>query len=130
MAIHATVDRFLGKTPWALAFATLLGATGCQVQVGGQTLPSPHYLTDDVQYFGPGPEFKLAREAAAQKAFANERAATAAGAAGANPIAAPPPPNAPPPPPPGPGAGAGTLPRGNLSNPWMFSNDGIYATGS
>lgn len=39
--------------------------TGCQVSVGGQTLPSPYYLDDDVQYFAPGPEFKLAREAAA-----------------------------------------------------------------
>ncbi|TWT57692.1 hypothetical protein KOR42_10560 [Thalassoglobus neptunius] len=25
----------------------------------GQTLPSPHYLEDDVQYFPPGPEIKL-----------------------------------------------------------------------
>lgn len=43
--------------------------TGCQVDVGGQTLPSPYYLTDDVQYFPPGPEFKLSREAAAMKAY-------------------------------------------------------------
>jgi hypothetical protein len=42
-------------------------ATGCQVDMGGQTLPSPYYLTDDVQYFPPGPEFKLTREAAAMK---------------------------------------------------------------
>ncbi|NIL97986.1 MAG: hypothetical protein GTO53_09555 [Planctomycetales bacterium] len=42
-----------------------LAATGCQVNVGGQTLPSPYYLSDDVQYFAPGPEFPLAREAAA-----------------------------------------------------------------
>ncbi len=41
--------------------------TGCQVEMGGQTLPSPYYLTDDVQYYAPGPEFKLAREAAAMK---------------------------------------------------------------
>ena len=40
--------------------------TGCQVNVGGQTLPSPFYLDDDVQYFAPGPEFPLSREAAAQ----------------------------------------------------------------
>ena len=38
---------------------------GCQVEMAGQTLPSPYYLTDDVQYYAPGPEFKLAREAAA-----------------------------------------------------------------
>ena len=42
-------------------------ATGCQVDMGGQTLPSPYYLTDDVQYFPPGPEFPLTREAAAMK---------------------------------------------------------------
>jgi hypothetical protein len=42
--------------------------TGCQVDVGGQTLPSPYYMEDDVQYFPPGPEFKLSREAAALQA--------------------------------------------------------------
>jgi len=46
-----------------------LGVTGCQVDVGGQTLPSPYYLTDDVQYFPTGPEFKLSKEAAAMKAY-------------------------------------------------------------
>ena len=46
-----------------------LGVTGCQSSIGGQTLPSPYYLGDDVQYFAPGPEFKLSREAAAQKEF-------------------------------------------------------------
>lgn len=39
-------------------------STGCQIDVSGQTLPSPYHLTDDVQYYAPGPEFKLAREAA------------------------------------------------------------------
>jgi hypothetical protein len=46
----------------------LVGATGCQVSLNGQTLPSPYYLQDDVQYFPSGPEFKLPREAAALKA--------------------------------------------------------------
>jgi len=41
--------------------------SGCQVEMAGQTLPSPYYLTDDVQYYTPGPGFVLAREAAAQK---------------------------------------------------------------
>jgi hypothetical protein len=54
---------------WGLAAAILWPAvvllTGCQVEMAGQTLPSPWYLTDDVQYYAPGPEFKLAREAAA-----------------------------------------------------------------
>lgn len=40
-------------------------STGCQVDIAGQTLPSPYHLTDDVQYYAPGPEFKLANEAAA-----------------------------------------------------------------
>lgn len=44
------------------------GAAGCQVAVNGQTLPSPYYLEDDVQYFPGSGEFKLAREAAALRA--------------------------------------------------------------
>lgn len=50
-----------------LALATVAGS-GCQVSVSGQTLPSPYYLEDDVQYFPAGPEFKLPREAAALRA--------------------------------------------------------------
>lgn len=46
----------------------LMGATGCQVSLNGQTLPSPYYLQDDVQYFPAGPEFKLPQEAAALRA--------------------------------------------------------------
>jgi hypothetical protein len=57
-----------------LGLAGALGATGCQVEVGGQTLPSPYYLQDDVQYYPPGPEFKLAREAAAMRERAQEEA--------------------------------------------------------
>ncbi len=48
---------------------TLVTSVGCQVDIGGQTLPSAHYQSDDIQYFPPGPEFKLSREAAAQKAY-------------------------------------------------------------
>ena len=44
-----------------------LASTGCQSDYAGQTLPSPYYLTDDVQYYAPGPGFKLAREAAAMQ---------------------------------------------------------------
>jgi len=58
----------------SLGLMGFLALTGCQVDVGGQTLPSPFYLTDDVQYFAPGPEFKLAREAAAMEAQAQEAA--------------------------------------------------------
>ena len=42
-----------------------LASTGCQITEGGQTLPSAYYVDDDVQYFPPGPEFKLTKEAAA-----------------------------------------------------------------
>lgn len=45
-----------------------VSATGCQSTINGQTLPSPYYLHDDVQYFPAGPEFKLSREAAALRA--------------------------------------------------------------
>jgi len=55
-----------------LGVLSAVGLTGCQVDIGGQTMPSPYYISDDVQYFPPGPEFKLAREAAALKEFAHE----------------------------------------------------------
>ncbi len=51
----------------SLVVPAALLLTGCQIDVAGQTLPSPYYLTDDVQYYAPGPGFKLAREAAAMK---------------------------------------------------------------
>jgi hypothetical protein len=65
---------------WMKAFVFGIGlasvsVTGCQVQLGGQTLPSPYYLSDDVQYFAPGPEFNLSREAAAMKAYKADDAA-------------------------------------------------------
>jgi hypothetical protein len=43
--------------------------------MNGQTLPSPYYLYDDVQYFPAGPEFKLPREAAALRAAQAEEKA-------------------------------------------------------
>ena len=54
-----------------IVFSTI-ATTGCQVDVGGQTLPSPYYMYDDIQYFPPGPEFKLSQEAAAMKAYETE----------------------------------------------------------
>ena len=67
------------RGPWAaialgLGLFVTVGMTGCQVDVGGQTLPSPYYLSDDVQYFPAGPQFKLSREAAAMRARAEEEA--------------------------------------------------------
>ena len=57
----------------ASAALTASSLTGCQVDIGGQTLPSPYYQSDDVQYFPPGPEFILAREAAQMQAYKAER---------------------------------------------------------
>jgi len=48
-----------------------LGLTGgCQTWLGGMTLPSPSYLSDNPDYIPPGPSFPLQRELAAQKAAA------------------------------------------------------------
>ena len=55
-----------------LLAAGAVSTTGCQVDVGGQTLPSAYYLQDDIQYFPAGPEFKLSKEAAALKAYKKE----------------------------------------------------------
>lgn len=67
-----------GRCGWqvsmlGLGLIAVLGLTGCQIDVGGQTLPSPFYLQDDVQYFPPGPQFPLSKEAAAQKAVSLEQ---------------------------------------------------------
>lgn len=55
----------------AVASSAIL--TGCQTTVGGQTLPSPDYLTDDVQYFPAGPEFKLSNQVEASRRQAAEK---------------------------------------------------------
>ncbi len=70
------VTRTMNRTSALLSLgaACVLGMTGCQVDVGGQTLPSPWYQHDDVQYFVPGSEFKLSKEAAAQREFGESQA--------------------------------------------------------
>ncbi len=73
--IHRQVNS---KSTWFLSFCVagaVLGSSGCQVSLNGQTLPSPYYLQDDVQYFPAGPEFKLPREAAALRAAQAEEKA-------------------------------------------------------
>ncbi len=60
----------LGAT--AIAFAAV-ASTGCQVDVAGQTLPSPYYEYDDIQIYPRGPEFKLQNEADAMKAYKAEQ---------------------------------------------------------
>ena len=42
-----------------------IGSAGCQVEMGGMTLPSGRYLKDDVQYFAPGTDHPHANEIAA-----------------------------------------------------------------
>jgi hypothetical protein len=64
---HSLRNLLLG-----LGAVAALSCTGCQSEFGNQTLPSPYYLDGTVQYFPTGPEFKLAREAAAQKAANQE----------------------------------------------------------
>ena len=65
-------------TRWkALGWACLaisLGLTGCTGEYAGQNLPSGYYLSQQVQYYPPGPEFKLSQEAAAQKAYRDTEA--------------------------------------------------------
>lgn len=58
--------------PWLLLLGVaLLSAStiGCQSTVGGQTLPSAFYLRDDVQYFPPGPEFRLTKQVEALEEY-------------------------------------------------------------
>ena len=62
-----------------VGLAIVLASTGCQGVYNGQTLPSPWYISDDIQYFPPGPEFKLSREAAAMKAYKADLQAAQAG---------------------------------------------------
>ena len=58
-----------------LGIASAISSTGCQITEGGQLLPSPYYIEDDVQYFPAGPEFPLSREAEVQERFrADEQA--------------------------------------------------------
>ena len=65
-------NRGLRGTLCGLGLLAVLCGTGCQVDVAGQTLPSPYYMQDDVQYYAPGPEFKLQREAAAMQAYQDQ----------------------------------------------------------
>ena len=71
------VKRSAGRTGIMLSFLVAFGfsglLTGCQTTIGGQTLPSPDYLSDDVQYFPAGPEMPLANKVAAQRKYQAEQ---------------------------------------------------------
>jgi hypothetical protein len=61
--------RPLRKLALGLGLLAGVGLTGCQSDFGGMTVPSGYYMYDDIQYFPPGPQFKLANEAAAMKLY-------------------------------------------------------------
>lgn len=61
------MNQKLSQAACGVVILASMALTGCQGVYSGQVLPSPWYLQDDVQYFAPGPEFKLAREAAAME---------------------------------------------------------------
>ncbi|MEZ6053478.1 MAG: hypothetical protein R3B91_21350 [Planctomycetaceae bacterium] len=64
--------RLMSPSTLALACGGLfvLGSlTGCQATMNGQTLPSPTYLTDDVQYFPAGEEFLLPNQVRALEEY-------------------------------------------------------------
>ena len=57
--------NLLSPHAWLLVLGCAVvcsSSVGCQTTIGGQTLPSAYYLKDDLQYFPPGPEFKLTRQ--------------------------------------------------------------------
>jgi hypothetical protein len=57
-------------------------SAGCwQTTIGGQTLPTAHYLDDDVQYFPSGPEQKLSNQIRALERYKAQQQASADGAA-------------------------------------------------
>ena len=56
--------RWLGVAGLGLALA---GATGCQTNVAGMTLPSPRYLQHPPQFIPSDPVFPLTRELAAMQ---------------------------------------------------------------
>ncbi len=69
MKFHAHVSRSL--CAGLLGVIAVSGLTGCQTQIGGQTLPSAFYLRDDVQYYPHGPEELLPNQ---ERALAEYRA--------------------------------------------------------
>ena len=51
-----------------LAMAICFVSAGCQSGLNGQSIPSPSYMQDDIEYFPTSAEFKLPAEAAALRA--------------------------------------------------------------
>ncbi|MCF0234235.1 MAG: hypothetical protein HUK22_04570 [Thermoguttaceae bacterium] len=63
----------------ALAALTVAPFIGCQVSRNGQTLPSPYYLDDDIQYHPSGNEFQYQEEVDYMNKVNAERQAMANG---------------------------------------------------
>jgi len=57
----------------ALLVGTLPCLTGCQLSQNGQTLPSPYYLDNKIQYFPSGNEFQHQQEVDRMKREQNDR---------------------------------------------------------
>ena len=76
-SIDSTGRTLLG----VLAISALLIApfVGCQVTRNGQTLPSPYYLDDDIQYHPSGNEFQYQQEVDQMNKINAERAAAVNG---------------------------------------------------
>lgn len=66
--------KIAGLAVMALVGAGLAASTGCQTQMAGMTLPSPHYLEHPPQYVPPSPPFPLTRELAQQEEIASRPA--------------------------------------------------------
>lgn len=66
--------KIAGLAVVALVAAGMVASTGCQTQMAGMTLPSPHYLEHPPQYVPPSPPFPLTRELAQQEEIASRPA--------------------------------------------------------
>ncbi len=67
------INTWLSTLLCGIGLLLVVSSTGCQVSIGGQTLPSPYYLQDDVNYYPEGPEFKLLNEAESIQAYKAEQ---------------------------------------------------------
>jgi hypothetical protein len=84
------INTWSGLALFATAALALTGATGCQTTIGGQTLPSAYFLSDDVQYFPAGPQDKLFNERRALEQYTAGQQAQVPGGAEAPTPGAPP----------------------------------------
>ena len=71
--MKCSINQWKSVLGVAAVFVAAIASTGCQVDVAGQTLPSPYYEYDDIQIYPKGAEFKLQNEADAMKAYKAEQ---------------------------------------------------------